>query len=71
MQTAIDNESALWERNDLQFPRLLAEITATQELNIDALCASMNLSKAEIHVLLGRAQEAWEKIKGDLGGSAQ
>jgi hypothetical protein len=53
-----------WERDDYQFPRLLAEIAATQDsLDIDALCESMDLVPGDIHELFDRAQMAWERIK--------
>lgn len=56
-----------WEDNSIQFPRLLAEILATQEnLDINALCESMDLERDEVWALFSRAQEEWERIKKDL-----
>jgi hypothetical protein len=54
----------LWSDDSIQFPRLLAEICATQA-NLDdaALCESMELTENEIGALFGRAQAAWESIK--------
>ena len=52
-----------WENNNIQFPRLLAEIVATQDkLDIPALAESMDLTVAEVNELFDRAQLAWEKI---------
>jgi hypothetical protein len=52
-----------WESNMIQFPRLIAEINATQELDIDALCESMDLEPSDIEELFDRADREWEKIK--------
>lgn len=53
-----------WERDDLQFPRLLAEIMATcDQLDIEALARSMDLSVERVEELFERAQVAWERIK--------
>lgn len=55
-----------WERNEIQFPRLLAEIYATQDLgklDIPALCESMDLGPADIAEIFERAEVEWERIK--------
>ncbi|CAE6795657.1 hypothetical protein R70006_05061 [Paraburkholderia domus] len=53
-----------WERDDIQFPRLLAEIMATQDkLDMAALAASMDLSIEEVNSLFDRADRAWEAAK--------
>lgn len=53
-----------WERNDIQFPRLLAEIVATQaDLDIPGLATSMDLTAEQVNELFDRAQSEWEKIK--------
>jgi hypothetical protein len=53
-----------WESNAIQFPRLLAEIMATQEnLDIPALAESMDLTIDEVGELFDRAHEAWEVTK--------
>lgn len=55
-----------WERDDVQFPRLLAEISATQDsLDIPALAESMDLSVEEVNELFDRADAAWERQKCD------
>lgn len=56
----------LWERDDIQFPRLLAEIAGT--INIDraamkALADSMDLEPEEVCELFDRAQAEWERLK--------
>jgi hypothetical protein len=65
-----NTDTALWARNDLQFPRLLAEIAATQELDIAALSEAMDLEEDAIDELLERAQTAWAKDKAELKGKA-
>lgn len=61
---AICAEQPKWENDSIQFPRLIAEILATQEaLDIDALAASMDLTVDEVNELFDRAQEQWEKAK--------
>lgn len=53
-----------WDRDDIQFPRLLAEISATQDnLDLQALADSMELSLSEVASLFDRADQAWETIK--------
>lgn len=53
-----------WENDEIQFPRLLAEIVATQDsLDIDALCESMDLEPDEVDELFNRAQKRWDEIK--------
>ena len=54
----------LWNDNSIQFPRLLAEILATQEnLDMEALSESMGLEIARIEELFERADTEFEKIK--------
>lgn len=56
-------ERDLWLDDSVQFPRLIAEILATQPLDFGALCGSMDLEPAELHNLLDRADTAWERAK--------
>jgi hypothetical protein len=54
----------LWELNHIQFPRLLAEIVATQDnLNMQELCESMDLDEEDVYELFERAQSIWERVK--------
>lgn len=58
-------ERTLWERNDVQFPRLLAEIraiglTPTQYRDLQD---STDLTISEIDALLERAEAAWQLSK--------
>jgi len=58
----------LWEQDAVQFPRLLAEIMATVEINDSAwreLCESMDLSGDEILQIFDRAQREWERLLGN------
>ncbi len=56
-----------WARDDIQFPRLLAEISATQDnLNLRAIADAMDLSIAEVNSLFDRADKAWESVKEAL-----
>lgn len=55
---------ALWDMDDVQFPRLLAEINATQDkVDFYALSESMGLELAAIDELFDRADSKWEQIK--------
>ena len=59
------NHNRLWEKNKVQFPRLLAEIRAvglTQKQYAD-LCSSMNLEKDDVDALFERAEQEWELVK--------
>jgi len=52
-----------WKDNSIQFPRLLSEIMATQELDMEALGESMDLTLTELEELFSRADTEFEKIK--------
>jgi hypothetical protein len=56
----------MWERDNVQFPRLLAEINATGLTTgqYRMLEDSMELTTAEIDELLERAEDRWTRIKG-------
>jgi hypothetical protein len=63
-QAALD--VPLWERDDIQFPRLLSEILATIEISNEdwtALRDSMDLEDDELQELFDRAQASWERAK--------
>ena len=56
-----------WEKDEFQFPRLLAEIFAVG-LSLDTwdkLMESMDLEHDDIDELFMRAQAEWERIKQD------
>jgi hypothetical protein len=66
----VDHESAEanWAKDDIQFPRLLAEIVSTLELTqdqIDEIAESMDLESGRVDELFDRALAAWERIKAD------
>lgn len=53
-----------WDDDKIQFPRLLAEIYATQDsLKMADLCASMDIEVGDIVEIFERAQAEWERIK--------
>ena len=56
-----------WDRNDLQFPRLLAEVyaAATPELTRD-LALSMDLRMDQVIELFRRADTVWEAMKREV-----
>jgi hypothetical protein len=59
-------EYDLWDNNEIQFARLLCELVANcDNLEFDAVCASMDLSKRELMSLYDRANLVWEKSKRD------
>lgn len=56
-----------WENNAIQFPRLLAEIMATQDkFDVHALAESMDVTVDEINELFDRANDAWEAAKAEF-----
>lgn len=59
----------MWDRDDVQFPRLLAEIKAVglTGKQMDELRDSMDLDSNQIHELLDRAEETFEAVKMQLG----
>jgi hypothetical protein len=54
-----------WEDNSIQFPRLLAEIKAVglTAKQVADLCKSMDISSNDLHELLDRAEEEFERLK--------
>ncbi len=53
-----------WPNDDIQFPRLLAEVRGVMTAHMfRELRESMNLEPAELTELFDRADEIWEKIK--------
>lgn len=58
----------LWNRNDIQFPRLIAELEAagafTRSVMTD-LRESMDLTDSDISELIDRAQYEWERVKAE------
>lgn len=59
-----------WERDDIQFPRLLAEICAAgipEEL-WDTLQVEMGLTSDELAELFDRALVKWDEIKAKTWG---
>jgi hypothetical protein len=59
----MSNKNEKWLDNSIQFPRLIAEIAATQVIDFAALGESMDLEQIEISELFERASTAWEQIK--------
>lgn len=56
---------AAWDRNDIQFPRLLAEVWAVglTSKQLGELCISMNLRREDVEAIFERAEEVFEGIK--------
>jgi hypothetical protein len=59
----INKSDDKWKRDSLQFPRLISEILATQDINYDLLAESMNLTIEQVKELFSRADVTWELIK--------
>ena len=57
------NKPNYWDNNFVQFPRLIAEIAATQKLDLLTLAGEMDLSVHHINELFDRANTEWERIK--------
>lgn len=62
-----DSGNRVWEDNRIQFPRLISEIMATQDLDLGLLAESMDLTIDEVNELFDRASEEWEIIKAKKG----
>jgi hypothetical protein len=55
-----------WDDDSIQFPRLICELMTTIKSPMedwDALCASMDITPAQLNILVERARAAWEKAK--------
>lgn len=59
------SENPLWEDDLIQFARLLCEINATQDMDLEILAESMDLGLGNINDLFDRADNAWERAKGN------
>lgn len=60
---------ALWERDDVQFIRLVGEMSGLGLLTItqkEELCESMDISPSQLEELLNRAEEKFESLKDNL-----
>lgn len=60
------NPDAVWENDNIQFTRLVAEICANvdiSETDRKALCESMDLTGDELNKLFDRAQKRFEDFK--------
>ena len=53
----------LWSDNLTQFARLICEIEATQELDLESLAVSMDLSQEDLLSLFERANKVFEEVK--------
>ena len=62
-ELAVKQTNPLWDDNLFQFPRLLCEINATQELDLPALAESMDLTLPDVIELFDRADDVWELAK--------
>lgn len=64
-----EEDKPVWERNDVQFPRLLAEIykMGLKEYQLNVLSQNMNLHKDEVMYLFDRAERAWGELKEKVG----
>lgn len=68
--TVSKNPNINWNNNEIQFPRLIAELEAagafTSQGLIQTLTEEMDLTEAEILELVDRAQTKWDEIKAKL-----
>ena len=69
MSVEMGKAENLWDNDSIQFPRLLAEITATQDLDVESLANAMDLGVGEVGEILERAQGVWQSFKGRVGES--
>lgn len=59
----IQPTSEPWDKDSIQFPRLICEIVATQDIDMGALEDSMSLNKDQLAELFERANISWEAQK--------
>jgi hypothetical protein len=55
-----------WLNNNIQFPRLIAELEAAGAFTpniLSKLCVEMDLTEDEIGEIVDRAQMEWERLK--------
>lgn len=60
------NPNTNWENNNIQFPRLIAEMEIAglfRHRNVCIVAESMDLDCEEIYEIIERAQKEWDKIK--------
>lgn len=61
---AAEAPSSPWEDDAVQFPRLLCELQANaDDLSLEQVAESMDLTLEEVGSLFDRAVKAWERIK--------
>lgn len=67
------NAEKNWMNNDIQFPRLIAELDAVgafgDEYMMDWLCDSMDLDREQIIEVVERASQVWDNIKERTNGT--
>ena len=71
---AIRSPDKNWKNNDIQFPRLLAEMVAAgipTEAQMQEICESMDLLPDQVDDILDRAQEVWDDIKKRTSGKGK
>lgn len=64
--TLLSGPYAEWDNNEIQFPRLIAEMQMAGAFSEDVimeLCESMDLEPEEVQELVNRACDAWDEIK--------
>ena len=60
------NADVNWKRNEIQFPRLIAELEAAGAFTgpvMDTLMESMDLTADQLDDLVSRSQDQWDQIK--------
>ena len=63
------NPDAKWNDNAIQFPRLIAEISANVEITDkewEDMCDSMDVTPVELEQLFNRASAEWERLKAEI-----
>jgi hypothetical protein len=63
----MSQSSEKWDDDSIQFPRLLAEISAVglSTEQWEGLCTSMDIDNELLNELFDRADNAWERAKGN------
>ena len=57
------NEGLNWERNWIQFPRLIRSMVLTQSLDVPAIAEHLDLSLTQVYALIKRADDEMARVQ--------
>ena len=63
----INEDGSNWNKNSIQFPRLLAELNGQTCGNCrDRVAKEMDITEDELQELFDRAEKEWQQIKEEV-----